>query len=124
MEHRARRVGAALGIVLLGVALSACAADASLYPHGAQSGTFIDDAAGSDGSPRRALLLYVIVPLVLLLVIAAVVWLPGMVRGVRYRPRDGWSAEPVWFAGPPDPLPAVEQAQVGELVRGGAGGSW
>ena len=70
-----------------------------------------------------ALLLYVVGPLTLLLLIAAIVWLPG-VRAGRYRPQRGWSASPVWFAGPPDPVAAVQDAHVGETARGGASGSW
>ena len=67
---------------------------------------------------------FVLVPVALLLTIAALVWLPGMVRGTRYRPTKGWSAAPLWFGGPPDPAAAVETAQVGDLVRGGASGNW
>ena len=67
---------------------------------------------------------FVVAPLALLLVLAALVWLPGMVRSNRYRPAKGWAASPLWFGGPPDPAAAVETAQVGDLVRGGASGSW
>lgn len=72
----------------------------------------------------QALALFGLAPLSLLLVVAALVWLPGMVRGTRYRPAKGWSASPLWFGGPPDPAAAVEGAHVGEIVRGGASGSW
>lgn len=75
-------------------------------------------------STGEAVGLFVVGPLVILLVVAALVWLPGMVRGNRYRPAKGWSASPLWFGGPPDPAAAVESAQTGELVRGGASGSW
>ena len=82
-------------------------------------------APSGDGlSTGEALGLFVIGPLLILLVVAALVWLPGMVRGNRYRPAKGWSASPLWFGGPPDPAAAVESAQTGELVRGGASGSW
>lgn len=86
-------------------------------------------AEGGDGGAQvttaQALLLYVLVPLALLLGISALVWLPGMLRGQRYRPqRGGWAAAPVWFAGPPDPTVAVETADVAGTQRGGAGGSW
>lgn len=70
------------------------------------------------------LLLYVVVPLVLLGLIAALAWLPGVVRAQRYRPARGWNAVPVWFAGPVDPVRAVQDAQPGDVVRGGARGSW
>ena len=75
-------------------------------------------------STGTALLLYGLVPLLILLAIAALVWLPGMVRAARYRPGRAWSAAPVWFAGPPDPAAAVETAEVGEGGRGGASGNW
>lgn len=79
---------------------------------------------GQGLSGIEALALFGLVPLVLLLAVAALVWLPGMVRGNRYRPAKGWSAAPLWFGGPPDPAAAVETAQTGDLVRGGASGSW
>lgn len=72
----------------------------------------------------QAVLLYGVAPLVILLLIAAVVWLPGMIRSSRYRPTRGWNAAPLWFGGPADPAAAVESAQTGDLVRGGASGSW
>jgi hypothetical protein len=68
--------------------------------------------------------LFVLVPAVILLGIASLVWLPGMVRGARYRPAKGWDAAPVWFAGPLDPATAVAEAAPGNLVRGGGSGSW
>ena len=70
------------------------------------------------------LLIFVIGPLVIMLGIAALVWLPGMAKADRYRPQGGWSAAPVWFAGPPDPVAAVETADASTDVRGGASGSW
>jgi len=72
----------------------------------------------------ESLLLYVVAPAAILLLIAAVVWLPGMVRSSRYRPGRGWTAAPLWFGGPPDPAAAVESAVVGDVVRGGASGDW
>ena len=82
--------------------------------------------AGADSGlgTVEALALFAMVPLVLLLAIAALVWIPGMVRGNRYRPAKGWTASPLWFGGPPDPAAAVEAAQPGDVVRGGASGSW
>ena len=71
-----------------------------------------------------ALLVFVIVPAAIMLGIAALVWLPGMAKADRYRPARGWSAAPVWFAGPPDPVAAVETADAGTDARGGASGSW
>lgn len=93
---------------------------------------FADNPLGpSEGAdPGRGLgvaltlLLFVALPLLLLFVIASLVWLPGVLRSNRYRPTRGWNASPVWFAGPPEAAAAVQDAQVGDLVRGGASGSW
>ncbi len=81
-----------------------------------------DTSAGT--STGEAVLLFVVVPLVSLLLIAAVVLLPGFVKADRYRPAKGWTAPPVWFAGPPDPVAAVETTEHGTHGRGGARGSW
>jgi hypothetical protein len=69
-------------------------------------------------------LLYVLLPLAVVSLIAAVVWLPGAMKANRYRPNKPWTATPVWFAGPPSPVEAVQHAEVGDMVRGGARGSW
>jgi hypothetical protein len=98
--------------------LAACSDDRAAYPHTGQSGGW------AHGSFARIVLLYVLVPIAISVVISALVLLPEMRRRHRYRPQEGWSADPVWFAGPPDPVTAVAQAQPGDLVRGGAGGSW
>ncbi len=87
-----------------------------------------EDGAGPSGvssmSTLQAMVLYALVPLVILLVVGALAWLPGMLRSNRYRPARGWNAAPLWFGGPADPAAAVESAQVGDLPRGGASGSW
>lgn len=70
------------------------------------------------------LLLYVALPLAIAFTIFLVVWLPGAVKANRYRPNRAWLATPVWFAGPPDPVAAVQSAEPGDVVRGGASGSW
>lgn len=78
---------------------------------------------GKSLGTAAALLLYVALPLLSLALIAAVVLLPG-VRAHRYRPAKGWNASPVWFAGPPEPVAAVQAAELGDVVRGGASGGW
>lgn len=93
---------------------------------------FADDPLGnSEGadpgkglSSGATLLLYLVLPLISVALIAAVVWLPGAVRANRYRPNRAWLAAPVWFAGPPEPVAAVQSAVPGDVVRGGASGSW
>lgn len=82
-------------------------------------------APGSDGlSLLEGLALYVLAPGAILLLVAALVWLPGVLRGTSYRPGRVWSAPPLWFGGPPDPTAAVESATPGSMARGGASGSW
>ncbi|MGZ6826593.1 MAG: aa3-type cytochrome oxidase subunit CtaJ [Mycobacteriales bacterium] len=79
---------------------------------------------GKGLSTGATLLLYVGIPVTAFVLIGLVVWLPGAVRANRYRPNKGWNASPVWFAGPPEPVAAVQSADRGDVVRGGASGSW
>ena len=79
---------------------------------------------GSGLSAGATILLFVLIPVAIVTVIAALVWLPGLVKAERYRPQRGWSAAPVWFAGPPDPVAAVETADAAGATRGGASGGW
>ena len=115
-------------LVVLTAALSGCGIQGGGGPEEGRNNVLGYDngaaPAGEGLSGLETVLLFGVVPLVLMLVLAALVWLPGMVRGNRYRPARGWSAAPLWFGGPPDPAAAVESAQVGELTRGGASGSW
>lgn len=108
-------------VVASTVALAACGSTKANNILGYRDGVAPD---GGGLSTLEVVAVFVLVPLVLLLGIAALVWLPGVVRGSRYRPAAGWSAAPMWFGGPPDPVAAVESASAGELTRGGAGGSW
>ena len=117
---RARAAAGATAGALLTVLLSAGPALAANDELGPREGA--DTSSGI--SYGETLLLYVVVPLVILLGTAALVWLPGLVKADRYRPQRGWSAAPLWFAGPPDPVAAVETAEPGGAVRGGASGSW
>ena len=118
MDHRLRTPRAALVAGVLALALTACSNDVEKYPHTGEHDGW------TQGSPARTVLLYLLVPVVIAAVISLLAWLPGAVRRHRYRPSEGWDAEPVWFAGPADPTAAVERAQTGDVVRGGAGGSW
>jgi hypothetical protein len=115
-RRRRARAAAAVTTTLL---LAACANDPAAYPHGEQA------TSPTDGSLLRTLVVFVGVPLLIVGVLALLSWLPGMVRAKRYRPQQGWSAAPVWFAGPSgDALAAVHSAQTGDVTRGGSGGSW
>lgn len=115
MSRRAATLVAALGTVLLtaGPAL----AD---NPVGPADG----DDPGKGLSPGATLLLFVVAPVATAILIGTVVWLPGAMRTHRYRPAKGWTAPPVWFAGPAEPVAAVQSAEPGDVVRGGASGGW
>lgn len=119
MSRRTARA-ACLGSLFLTVLLTAgpaSAADGNLGPReGADPGRGLSAGA--------TIVLFVLIPAAILLAVAALVWLPGMVKAERYRPQKGWAAAPVWFAGPPDPVAAVETAEAGTPDRGGASGSW
>lgn len=118
---RTARRAATVGAIALGLLLAAGPAYAELRnPLAPQEGA----EESADITTGQALLLFGLLPLTILLVVAAIVWLPGAVRNGRYRPNRGWSAAPVWFAGPEDPVAAVETAHVGGSVRGGASGDW
>lgn len=105
---------------LMTVLLSAPARAVSNGDLGPREGADTDSGIGLG----ETVLLYLVVPAVILIGTAALVWLPGLVKADRYRPQKGWRAAPVWFAGPPDPVAAVETANVGQDLRGGASGSW
>ena len=122
-DTRAGRLRAGLVLAATAVALTACGGDdpAATNHLGFENGVAPE---GESLTTLQAVLLYGLAPLALLLLVAAVVWLPGMVRSSRYRPTRGWNAAPLWFGGPADPAAAVESAQTGDLVRGGASGSW
>jgi hypothetical protein len=117
------RVRGSLVLAATAVALTACGGDdpAATNHLGFENGVAPE---GEGLTTLQAVLLYGLAPLAILLLVAALVWLPGMVRSSRYRPNKGWNAAPLWFGGPADPAAAVESAQTGDLVRGGASGSW
>ncbi len=93
-------------------------------------------------STLHAILLFVGVPLLIFVAITLLVMAPSLAKGPRYRPGQGWDAEPEWFgalpagqsvdrsrqleAGPPsrrqqaaDPA----QTRLGEGVDEGSGGA-
>ena len=113
----------ALVLAATAVALTACGGS---DPAETNHLGFEDGVAptGEGLTTLQTILLFGVAPLAIMLLIAAVVWLPGMIRSSRYRPARGWNAPPLWFGGPADPAAAVESAQTGDLVRGGASGSW
>ena len=118
MNRRSR--SACLTGAVLTVLLTAGPALADYDPMGRTEG----GEPGEGLSALETLALYVLVPGAIIAVIALLAWLPGVARGARYRPAEGWDAAPVWFAGPPNAVDAVASAQAGDVTRGGASGSW
>lgn len=116
MSRRAVTLGATLGALLL----TAGPALADRNPIGKYEG----DDPGKGLSPGATILLFVVLPVLAVLVVSAITWLPGALRTHRYRPGKAWDAAPVWFAGPVEPVAAVASAEVGDVVRGGASGNW
>lgn len=115
-----RRLRACLLAGATAAVLTACGGGERTEQLGYRDGV----APSEDLSLLEGLAIYFVIPAVILFAVAALVWLPGMVRTSRYRPGRGWTAAPLWFGGPPDPAAAVENAQTGDLVRGGASGDW
>lgn len=111
--------GAALGVLIsAGPALAA-----SVDRVGPLEGA--DSESGITGG--EAVLLFVLIPLAICLLLSLLHGGRSFARTERYRPGKVWSAVPVWFAGPPEPVAAVEAAtQAGgrDAMKGGASGHW
>jgi hypothetical protein len=118
--NRTRAAGTAVLSAMSVVVLTAGPALADRNPLGPSEGA----DPGPSLSAAGTIALFLLVPLAIIGAIWALVQLPGLVRGTRYRPSMGWDAPPVWFAGPLDPEAAVSNAQPGDVTRGGSGGSW
>jgi hypothetical protein len=75
-----------------------------------------------------ALLIFLGIPLGLFVVIALLVYGPGMLRRPRYRPGyQDWAYRPLWIGGPEDPdaaLTATSPDAVVDVRGGGAGAGW
>ena len=120
-----QRLRTCLLAVVLAAGLTACGGSEDVDRGATNQLGYQDGVAPVEGlTLLEGLGLYVLAPLAILLTIFALVWLPGVVRNSRYRPGRGWTAAPLWFGGPPDPVAAVENAETGDLVRGGASGDW
>ena len=115
-----RTAGLAALTAMSTVVLTAGPAFADRNPLGPSEGS----EPGEGLSAAATIGLFLLVPAAIYGLITALVLLPGMVRGARYRPSMGWDVPPVWFAGPLDPEAAVSGAQPGDVTRGGSGGSW
>lgn len=107
-------VRASLPTIPLGLALSAAPAHA--------------DAAEGWGTVQevdslQALLLLVGIPILLLVVITAAVYIPAIVRGEDVTPAGG-DAEEHWLGGPRPGTKELTAGEAGRSETGGARGSW
>jgi hypothetical protein len=97
-------------------------------------------------SVAETLLVYVGAPLAVILVLAALVFLPGGHKRPRYRPGQPWEHEPIWYEPHPEgpaatghgeghgtALPSAERPAIGSGATaparnagplGGARGTW
>jgi hypothetical protein len=69
----------------------------------------------------ETILVFVGIPLALVLVMAALIWLPGGRKRARYRPGQPWQHAPVWYEPHPDHGPAAghgETKAIGSSVYG------
>ena len=69
-------------------------------------------------------LIYIGIPLAFFLLVAALTYGPSARRRPRYRPTRDWSADAVWFNGPPEPDRALASAHSDVVKGGGASASW
>ena len=81
--------------------------------------------------PIDTILIYGVIPLVVLLLLAAATLRrPSGRKGARYRVGDDWPYEPLWWIGNPKgthlPEPTVEAvgSTATRTARGGARGTW
>jgi hypothetical protein len=94
-----RRAGAVLASAFVWSALSAGPAFALHRDDG--------DDPGRQISKLKAILVYGVTPISIMIVIALLVMLPSLARGPRYRLGEEWRANPEWF-GAPGAQPEVE----------------
>lgn len=113
-------------VTLLGVATLALLSAGPALADNARLGPQENADLSSGLTGGETLLLLVGGPIAIVLLIAFVFGVGSLARTERYRPGKGWSAAPVWFAGPREPVAAVEAASQtrSAAVRGGASGDW
>lgn len=72
----------------------------------------------------NTILLFVVIPIGVCLVIAALAVLPSALSRPRYRPGKPWDHEARWVAGPADSQAALTAAAPDPTARGGASAEW
>ncbi|HEY3603251.1 MAG TPA: hypothetical protein VGL04_01170 [Sporichthyaceae bacterium] len=87
-----RRAGAVLASAFVWSALSAGPAFALHRDDG--------DDPGKQISKLKAILVYGVTPISIMIIIALLVMLPSLARGPRYRLGEEWRANPEWFGAP------------------------
>jgi hypothetical protein len=87
-----RRASAVLASAIVWSALSAAPAFALHRDDG--------DDPGPQISKLKALLVYGVTPISIMITIALLVMLPSLARGPRYRLGEEWRANPEWFGAP------------------------
>ncbi len=121
MNRRSRTTQVA-GVVLSAAFTVVLLAGPALANH--RIGPSEGEEGGSGLAAAETIALFVLLPVLFLLVVGGLAWLPNARGGMRYRPNRGWDAGPVWFGGPADPVDALATAHVVDAQRGGAHGSW
>jgi hypothetical protein len=111
------RIAARLGVIAMGAAVPVLAvaspALASLKP---DDGEVHGPALGAG----MTILLFVVIPLGVFLIVAALAVLPSMLAKPRYRPGMEWDHDATWVEGPADD--AATSLEV--TARGGASAEW
>jgi hypothetical protein len=72
----------------------------------------------------NTILLFVVVPIGVFLIIAALAVLPSALSRPRYRPGKPWDHEARWVAGPGEPQAAIATTASDPTARGGASAEW
>lgn len=74
------------------------------------------------------ILIFLGIPVSVFVVIACLVYGPGLLRRPRYRPGyQDWGYRPLWVGGPPDPDTALTSTPTDAVIDirgGGAGAGW
>jgi hypothetical protein len=113
------RIATRVAVIAMGIAV----------PLLASAGPALAKVKPDDGEVRgpslgtgNTILLFVVIPVGVFLIIAALAVLPSALSRPRYRPGKPWDHDPRWVGGPLDPNGAATGAE--ETARGGASAEW